>query len=460
MVPVYTAAQMQAIDAAATDSLEVLVERAGAAVARAAIAMLGRTYGRRVVVIAGGGNNGADGRVAARRLARRGVAVEVVEAAAFADQGPARPWIGDADLVIDAAYGTGFRGTWNPPVVGKIPVLAVDIPSGVPADTGEPAGRVLRATHTVTFHGMKPGLLIGAGPELAGEVELADVGLAHHDSGVLLATADGVAGQWPRRDPAAHKWRQAVRVVAGSPGMLGAAVLCAGAAQRAGSGMVQLCSPGVMVPGPPHEVVRRYLSPDGWAAGALDDLDRVHALAIGPGLGRSPATSAAVVEVAERATCAVVIDGDGLAAFADPSTWTALRRRATPAVLTPHDGEFAMLNAAAPGTDRIGAARQLAALTRSVVLLKGPTTVVADPGGQVMVVRNGDQRLATAGSGDVLTGIIAAGLAAGSSPWRAAYLGAWVHGATLRSLPPHGVVAGDLVDAIPGALGDVMAGDR
>lgn len=460
MLPVYTAEQMRAIDAAAPTPVEVLIDRAGAAVARAALAMLGGAYGRRVVVIAGKGNNGADGRVAARRLARRGVRVRVLDAEHLAIPAGAAPWIGDVDLVIDAAYGTGFRGTWNPPVVGKIPVLAVDIPSGVVADTGEIPGRVLRAQQTVTFHGLKPGLVVGPGADYAGTVTVADIGLPVIQADLSLATLDGVRGLWPSRASGAHKWRQAVRVVAGSPGMIGAAVLCASAAQRAGGGMVQLSSPGLVVPGPPHEVVRRYLPPTQWADAALEEIERIHALAIGPGLGRSHDTVANVLDVLRRAPCPVVVDGDGLAALGNVGDWRVLAERDAATVLTPHDGEFAGMHGALPTAARIDEVRALAHDTRCVVLLKGPTTVVGDPNGRTMLVNNGDQRLATAGSGDVLTGIIAAALSTGMDAWRAAFLGAWVHGATLRDLPGNGVVAGDLVGRIPAALDDVIADRR
>ncbi len=453
MRPVYTAAQMGAIDAAAGVPVAVLIERAGAAVARTALAMLGGGYGRRVVVIAGTGNNGADGRVAARRLAERGVLVTVVPA----DGAPAL--ITDGDLVIDAAYGTGFRGSWSPPVVGRIPVLAVDIPSGVHADTGMVGGRVLRATRTVTFHALKPGLVIGPGAELAGEIEVADIGLPWAHTDVVLGDDAEVAGVWPQRAPGAHKWDQALRIVAGSDTMTGAAVLCAGAAQRAGAGMVQLSSPAGVVAGAPVEVVQRPLPAGQWADAALADLGRVHALAVGPGLGRSADTVRSVLDLVPAAACPLVLDGDGL--FAVSTLGVAglalLRARHAPTVLTPHDGEFGLLMGARPGDDRIAAARELAGRAGSVVLLKGPTTVVAPPDGHVTLVTHGDQRLATAGSGDVLTGIIAALLAAGCRPERAAFLGAWAHASTLDHLPPVGVVASDLIAALPLALASMGA---
>ncbi|HQV58793.1 MAG TPA: NAD(P)H-hydrate epimerase, partial [Ilumatobacteraceae bacterium] len=209
MVPIVTPDEMRAIDAAAAEPTDVLIGRAGRAVARQAVAMLGTTYGKRVAVIAGKGNNGADGRVAADLLRRRGVAVTMLD-----PLDP--PWrLPVHDLVIDAAYGTGFRGTWSPPDVGETPVLAVDIPSGVDALTGAVAGDVLAATRTVTFAAYKPGLLIGPGAQLAGEVVVADIGLRADHVRAHLVTADDVAGWWPRRSYDSHKWSSALRIIAG-----------------------------------------------------------------------------------------------------------------------------------------------------------------------------------------------------------------------------------------------------
>ncbi|MGH9183450.1 MAG: NAD(P)H-hydrate epimerase, partial [Acidimicrobiales bacterium] len=227
-----TPAEMGEIDAASSEPTEVLVGRAGAAVARAAVAVMGGSYGRRVVVVAGKGNNGADGREAARRLRRRGVRVAVVDAAAT---GPRLP---PADLVIDAAFGTGLRGGWEPPDPGRTPVLAVDIPSGVAGLTGEVRGGALAAGRTVTFAALKPGLLLGAGAALAGEVEVADIGLDTSAARAHLVTDGDIAAWLPRRPVETHKWRSAVWVVAGSAGMAGAAGLAAGGALRAGAGYV------------------------------------------------------------------------------------------------------------------------------------------------------------------------------------------------------------------------------
>lgn len=288
MIPVVTPAEMGSIDAAAPEPVEVLIGRAGAAVARTAVRMLGGTYGRRVVVVAGKGNNGNDGREAARRLRRRGVRVVEVDATALPERLP------PCDLVIDAAFGTGFRGEWTAPAT-EAPVLAVDIPSGVDGLTGVVSGSPLPAERTVTFAALKPGLLVGPGAALAGVVAVAVIGLDVSSARTHLVEAADVAAWLPPRAPAAHKWQGAVRIVAGSPGMTGAAHLAARAALRAGAGYVTLSSPGVDDdPRAPTEVVGRPLPDEGWAAVVGEDLGRFGALVVGPGLGRSPGTAAEV----------------------------------------------------------------------------------------------------------------------------------------------------------------------
>ena len=280
MIPIVTPEEMAAIDAAAPEPVDVLIERAGSAVARLAREMLGGTYGRTVNVIAGKGNNGNDGRVAGARLQERGVRVRYFDAAACPPRLPA------ADLVIDAAYGTGFHGEWWAPRVGRSPVLAVDIPSGVDGLTGAAGRGALAADRTVTFAALKPGLVIGAGRHLAGDVEVVDIGLDTRRARAHLVEADDVASWWRPRPPTAHKWSRAVRVVAGSPGMTGAAHLAAAAAQRAGSGYVSLSSPGVEATAPP-EVVRKRMPAFDWSGSVLEDLHRVpcprHRARSGPG---------------------------------------------------------------------------------------------------------------------------------------------------------------------------------
>lgn len=454
MIRVITPERMRAIDAAAPEPVEVLVERAGAAVARVALGMLGGAYGRRVAVLAGPGNNGADGRVAADRLRERGVGVVVHDALAMPSA------VTGFDLVVDAAFGSGFRGEWRPPRVGGAPVLAVDVPTGLDSRTGEADRRTWAAAATVTFAAPRPGHLLGRGPELCGELTVADIGLdttppaaEPADRQMFVVEAGDVAEWLPDRSRHAHKWSTAVRVVAGSPGMTGAAHLAAAAAQRAGAGMVTLSSPGIDADRP-VEVVDHRVPPFDWAGPVLDDLFRYHALVIGPGLGREEYTLASIVRTVTDALVPVVVDGDGLFALAwnDEGTPAFLVEREVPTVLTPHDGEYATLAGRRPGTDRVEAVRHLADLTGATVLLKGPTTLVAAPGEPTWFVTNGDQRLATAGTGDVLAGVLGAMLAIGLPPARAAAAAAWIHAEASRVACEHGLVAGDLVDHLPAVL--------
>ena len=444
MIPIVTPVEMAAIDAAAPEPVEVLIGRAGAAVARVAIEMLGGTYGRRVVVLAGKGNNGNDGRDAARRLRRRGVRVIEVDAHGAPSMLPS------ADLVIDAAFGTGFRGDWSAPE-SSAPVLAVDIPSGVDGLTGSESERVLRAERTVTFAALKPGLLLPPGSELTGEIEVADIGLDTSTATASLLTDDDVAAIVPDRLAEAHKWKAAVWVAAGSPGMTGAAHLAARGAQRAGAGYVRLGTPGVDHDAhAPTEVVGHALPQRGWGRDVLGDLARFRSLVVGPGLGRDPNTLYEVVDVIASAPIPLVIDGDALHTVAQ--SVPVIRDRPWPLVLTPHDGEYEAMTGAAPAADRFEAARTLARDLSCVVLLKGSTTIVADETGRVLVANQGGPRLATAGTGDVLSGIIGAFLARGIPPLEAAAAGAFVHGRAGNLGWPDGLVAGDLPDLVPAVL--------
>nr|MDA8292703.1 bifunctional ADP-dependent NAD(P)H-hydrate dehydratase/NAD(P)H-hydrate epimerase [Actinomycetota bacterium] len=245
MRPVLTPVEMARVDARAAEAegLDALVARAGAAAARHALALLGGAYGRRVVVVAGRGHNGDDGRVAASHLARRGARVLVVP--------PAPDVLPECDLVVDAAFGTGFHGQYAAPTVpsrprgGRAPVLAVDVPTGLDATTGVASARAVVADRTVTFGAYKPGLLLEDGPDHCGEVVVEPIGLPVEEAAAHLVEDGDVAGHLPERRRAGHKWDAAVYVVAGSPGMLGAARLAAQAASRAGSGMVRIGSPGV-----------------------------------------------------------------------------------------------------------------------------------------------------------------------------------------------------------------------
>jgi NAD(P)H-hydrate epimerase len=447
VIPIVTPDEMAAIDQEAPEPVEVLIERAGAATAWAARRLLGGTYGRRVVVIAGKGNNGNDGRSAARRLARWGSRVEVVDAASAPRALPR------CDLVVDAAYGTGFRGTWSAPEPGTARVLAVDIPSGVDGTSGAAVGTPLAADATVTFAALKPGLVLEPGASLAGDVHVADIGLDVSRARAHLVEVDDLRGWLPARTATTHKWKSAVWVVGGSPGLEGAAALTASAAMRAGAGYVRWSSPGT---GPgaakPVEVVGTALPATGWGADVLADAERFGAFVIGNGLGLDRAHAPAVRDVVAGSPRPVVVDADALTLLGP----TVIECARATTVLTPHDGELERITGAPPGADRIGAARDLAARAGCVVLLKGRATVVADPTGAVLVSRFGDERLATLGSGDVLAGTIAALAAQGLDPFLAAAAGAALHGRAGRVGWRRGLTAGDLVAQLPRALDDLQ----
>lgn len=461
MIPVLTPDQMRAADAQAVASVAdagIFIARAGHAVAHVAKKLMGGAYGRRVVVIAGKGHNGDDGRVAARWLTEWGAQVRFCDPAA-----PAVDFIDprSADLVIDAAYGIGFRGHWTPPIVYGVPVLAVDVPSGIDAATGLAGGGVLVADHTVTFAAPKTGMFFCDGPSVCGEIDLVDVGIdtAAHAEVFVVETGDVAAWLEPRaRD--AHKWHHALRVVAGSPGMGGAAALVAASAMRAGAGIVHLSWRGDdAAVQPPTEVVGRHLPAAGWADFVASDAARFSAMVIGPGLGRGDDVGSEVRAVLARCDVPCVVDGDGLAAAIDPTgTHATLRARGADTLLTPHDGEFAMLGGDAEDPDRIAATRRLAASTGCAILRKGPTTIVADPEGAVYLAVSGDQRLATAGSGDVLAGIAGAFMARGLAAPMAGIAAAHVHGLAAARCPVEGTIARDVVASVADVLTGLSAG--
>ena len=464
LVPIVTPAEMRSIDQDAPEPVEELIARAGSALTRHAISMLGGAYGRRVVVLVGSGNNGNDGRDAARRLARRGVRVRIIEVSDLLARRPdADPvQLPACDLVIDAAFGTGFRGVYTAPVAAPgAMVLAVDVPSGIDGLVGVAGGRVLPADETISFAALKPGLLFGAGTVAAGRISVVDIGLDVSRATAHLLGAAAVAGWLPTRSFDAHKWNTAVCIIAGGPGMEGAAALCARAAMRAGAGYVRLSTPGESTMQLPTEVVIRHLEPVHWEQSILPDLGRFRSLVIGNGLGTSPETVASVLNVlaaAKEHALPTVVDADALTALASLGVNDAAAAfLGGHAVLTPHDGEFARLAGAAPGEDRISAARELAQRSGSVVLLKGSATVVAAPDGTVLVSNAGDQRLATAGTGDVLAGIIGALLAQGMDPLRAAAAGAFIHGRAGALGWRSGSVAGDLPWRIPGVREELAA---
>jgi NAD(P)H-hydrate epimerase len=297
-------------------------------------------------------------------------------------------------------------------------------------------------------------LLFEPGAGLAGSVEVVDIGLSCDHVRVHLVQQADVAEWFQPRVADSHKWSAATRIIAGSAGMTGAAYLAASAAQRTGAGMVHLSVPGAQLNSGEHEYVQRPFPATNWAKEATASLDRFQSLVIGPGLGRDEATVAAIRTVVQHSPVPTVVDGDGLFALAwsTDGAASALREREAPTVLTPHDGEFALLAGAKVGPNRIMETRLLAFELNVVVLLKGPATVVADPDGRVLVVTAGDERLATAGTGDVLSGVIGALLAHGIDSFEAAAAGAWIHGRAGRLGARRGLIASDLLALIPQVL--------
>jgi hydroxyethylthiazole kinase-like uncharacterized protein yjeF len=445
-----------------------LMEAAGRAVARAAMR---RFRPCRTLVLAGPGNNGGDGYVAARLLDQAGWPVAV---ASLAPPRPgsdaadaARRWSGPvvpfapaeaarAGLVIDAVFGAGLAR----PVEGLVaetlaaaggPVLAVDVPSGLDGATGQVRGFAPRAALTVTFFRRKPGHLLMPGRDLCGEVVAADIGLP-----ATVLPAIGVRcwecapGLWrlPVPGPSAHKYsRGHVGILAGA-GMTGAARLAAAGARRAGAGLLTLAAPDrasadVLRAGDPGVIVS-----EAPLATLLADPRRA-VWVVGPGLPAEPATLGALAAMVASGRLVVADAGVLAAAAGQPDRL----RGAT--VLTPHEGEFTRLFGPVGG-DRLAAARHAAALTGAVVLLKGPDTVVAAPDGRAAINRHAPPWLATGGTGDVLAGIIAALLAGGMAPFEAAAAAAWLHGeAAFRC--GAGLVAEDLSPAIPAALATAAA---
>ena len=480
----FSAEEMKQIDAAATKEFGLpgllLMENAGRAVAATAESILEGCSNKRIVVFAGKGNNGGDGFVAARTLLDRGAQVTVIllaEPAAYSGDAlvqlevleKCHPFIftlcteqdwdkaaiaGElADLVIDGLLGTGFRGELSPDyaraaeLINSLaaPVLAIDIPSGVEPDTGKAAQGAVNADVTVTLAAPKPGLYLYPGAEHAGEIMVAEIGipamlLAEANSKNELITQSLAKTKLPLRHGNAHKGMAGrVAVLAGSPGFTGAAALCSYAAVKAGAGLVTLLTPlssqnilaaklnEVMVQG----LIERL--PGVLGGGAVGDvrhwLEKSDVLAVGPGLGTAEATKEVIRDILQGCGKPVVIDADALTALVGHTE--ILSKMKCPRIITPHPAEMArLIDAAAADVDarRLAVASRYAVEWQTVVVLKGAPTVVATPEGVAYLNTTGNEGMATGGSGDVLTGIIAALLGQGLSAAEAAVLGVYLHG--------------------------------
>ena len=445
----YTAAEMRAAEERYPgwpDTVPELMERAGGAVAEEAL----RRWpdARAFTCVCGGGANGGDGRIAAGllRAARRNVLV--VDARADESE------LGRPDVIVDALFGTGFTGEPRPAAsaliesmnAAGVPILAVDLPSGVDASTGEIEGAAVRAAASVTFHGQKVGVAVGPGRFYAGDVVVADIGLAPGETEHRLVSAD-VLGLVPAKRPEDNKYSAgSVLVVGGAPGTTGAACLAAEAAFRADAGYVTVAAPAASLPvieGRLLEAVKRPL------ADVFDAAERASALAIGPGLGRDSETRRLVKRLLEEIDLPAVVDADALLGL-EPF------RRQAETVLTPHSGELGRLldrDSAWISAHRLAAARRAVERFRCVVLLKGADTIVAAPGEGPLVCGLAPPSLATAGSGDVLTGVTASFLAKGMGARLAAAAGATACAVAASLLPSRGVVASDVIAKLPEVLG-------
>jgi hydroxyethylthiazole kinase-like uncharacterized protein yjeF len=452
-----TPAEMAEADAAAArlgHATLTLMEAAGRAVARA---LRHRRSPRPTLVLCGPGNNGGDGYVAARRLAEAGWPVTVaalappkpggVAAAASRWRGPVVPFSPEeaarADIVIDAVLGAGLSRPPDAHVADTLAaarfVLAVDVPTGLDGATGAALGPVRPADATVTFFRCKPGHILLPGRELCGALELAQIGLPDsvlHQVKTATWINQPKLWPWPVKTAAGQKYTSGHVTVLGGAEMTGAARLAASASRRVGAGLVTIAAevgadlyrvgePGLMVDSRPLEILLQDQRRNAWVCG--------------PGLSVAVADRALPPLLA--AGRRVVVDADGLTACAG-----APARLRGAAVLTPHMGEFVRVFGA-PGLDRVAAVRSAAQLTHAVVLLKGADTIIAAPDGRAAINNTAPPWLATAGAGDVLSGIIAGFLAQDMPAWEAACAGVWLHGQAAAQLGP-GMVADDL----PGAL--------
>jgi ADP-dependent NAD(P)H-hydrate dehydratase / NAD(P)H-hydrate epimerase len=430
--PLYTAAEMRAAEAG--HDVEQLMERAGRAVAEETLAH--HPAARSFAGVYGGGANGGDGRIAA----------ELLRSAGWEERS-----LGDADVVIDALFGTGFHGAPREEAARQIramngagrPVVAVDIPSGVDASTGEVPGEAVRASLTVTFHGLKVGHEVAPGRFHAGEVVVADIGLEPVETEHALVTP-AILDSVPRRKPGDTKYSAgSVLVVGGSPGMTGAVCLTAEAAFRADAGYVAVAAPPESLPVIEIrllEAVKRPLDEVWEAAG------RASALAIGPGLGRE--RKELVRRLLDEIDLPAVVDADGLYGL-EPL------ERSAATVLTPHSGELGRLideEASWIEAHRLEALRRAVERFRCVVLLKGEGTLVGAPGTGALV-SGGFPSLATAGTGDVLTGVVVSFLAKGMDARLATAAAARAHTQAAVTAPHKaGLIASDLLETLPSVL--------
>ncbi len=476
MRAVYRAGEVRAAEELLMSTLPegALMQRAAHGLARRAVLTLadrGGVYGARVVLLVGPGNNGGDALFAGALLARRGALVSALLSDPARAHQPGLSALRAAGgrivndypqkmrLIIDGLLGIGatgpLRGTALSLVEGLppgVPVIAVDIPSGVEVDTGDVPGTAIRADVTVTFGCLKPALLVGPAAAHAGQVELVDIGLEPWLRGgpaLHIADAADIVAWWPRPHIDSDKYtRGVVGLATGSADYPGAALLSVAGALAGPAGLVRYA-------GGAHELVIAA-HPTVVVAPRAAEAKRVQAWVCGSGLGTTPESSAELRAVLGSPVPAV-LDADAITMLVDGSMAGELRRRDAPTILTPHDREFARLAGESPGPDRVGSALKLAAWTRATVVLKGYRTIVATPAGQAWVNTTGTPDLATGGTGDVLAGLLGSLLASGLAPVRAAVVATYVHGQAGRLAASGGpVTAVDVANALRPAIAGLI----
>jgi len=511
-----TAAEMQQIDRQAIEAFgipgRVLMENAGRGATRFLFEQFSNLKNKHVAIIAGRGNNGGDGFVIARYLAQSGIpvkvyllsrsnlvkgdaaanlkllkllAVPVIEIPDDASFSARQSAMNDPDVWVDAILGTGLKSDvegYFKTVINFInslhkPVFAVDIPSGLNSDTGQPCGVCIRARATATFAFAKTGHMVYPGTDYTGVLKIVDIGIPPYitekaDPRQFLVTADLIRSCLPQRPPDAHKGTTGhLLLLAGSPGKTGAASMTSVSALRAGAGLVTLGIAESLNAVLETHVLETMTAPlPESQTGVLGEsafvtieklMSGKKCLAIGPGLGRGTETKKLVRKIIQTSEIPLVVDADGLNNLA--GRVQVLQSAKAPIILTPHPGEMARLLDTNVGTvqqDRIKCARNFAAGFNVHVVLKGARTVIAHPDGRVFINPTGNAGMASGGMGDVLTGIIAGYMAQGLSPESAAHVGAYLHGAAADSLAetmgPYGYLAGEVMHAVPGEIKKIV----
>lgn len=513
MIPVALTEQMRECDRVTIKELGlpgiVLMENASRAAAAEAIRMLDdNPAGKKVIVFCGKGNNGGDGFAIARYLSNAGAEIELfllgyvkeLKGDALLNCELYRKLSGQVnevkpdggfgktsnrhDLIIDAILGTGFEGKARGLYAKAIewinssiaPVLAVDIPSGVVGDTGSATGFAVKANSTVTFGLLKAGLLLPPGRDLSGEVIIADIGIPpqvvidRHIKQHVINRTD-VSRYLPRRQPADHKGDAGhVFIFAGSPGMTGAATLTAEAAMRTGAGLIVVGIPRSLnavlemkltecMTFPLSETSDGCLSETAYSE-SREKIDWADVVVFGPGVGRNPDSAKLLRKLLKDVEKPLVIDADGLNLLADDPE--LIEMLPSECVLTPHPGEFSRLTGLSISeivSDRIRHSRAWAVKRGVTLVLKGSPSIIAMPDGNVIINSTGNAGMASGGSGDVLTGVIASLIAQGLNTDRASWMGCWLHGAAgdmaADELGQHGMIAGDIIDFLPAVIKEI-----